>query len=118
MTARKRSASVGMMEDLHMMVCQYMKDRLENSKPDPDAEPEIDPETGEEVPQLFIPLASAELQVIVGFLKNNDITATPDSAALGQLQAEFDKELSDARNAKADALIQSSTTDERAGWFS
>uniref|UniRef100_UPI001F2EE7C7 hypothetical protein n=1 Tax=Escherichia coli TaxID=562 RepID=UPI001F2EE7C7 len=50
------------------------------------------------------PLASADKNVIVTFLKNESITATPDADGMEKLKEEL-KELSDTQRAKVDALV-------------
>ncbi|AYR04397.1 DNA maturase A [Acinetobacter phage vB_AbaP_APK14] len=50
------------------------------------------------------PLASADKNVIVTFLKNENITATPDADGMEKLKEEL-KDLSEAQRAKVDALV-------------
>ena len=109
--ARGKSASVSVLNELHEAIARYMLRRIQSSEPDPNAEMEIDEETGEEIPAFFIPLAASELQVMVTFLNNNKITATPDAEHLKELVDEFNEDLTLARQRKAEALTKVSNND-------
>lgn len=105
----RKSASVSKLNILHEKIADYMIKRLEASEPDPDAEPEYD-EEGEVIEPFFIPLNAAEIGVMVTFLKNNEITATPEVAHMAALTEEFGKTLDEARrtkNAEAITKVQS-----------
>ena len=47
--ARGKSASVSVLNELHEAIARYMLRRIQSSEPDPNAEMEIDEETGEVV---------------------------------------------------------------------
>ncbi len=101
MARNKQSASVSALNELHATIAEYMIKRIRSSVPPDDYEPEYDEETGEELPAFFIPLAASELQVMVSFLNNNKITATPDAEHMATLAQEFSAELDAARQNKA-----------------
>lgn len=107
----KKAASVSTLNALHEAIALYMLERIKASMPDPDAEPMYDDETGEEIPVFFIPLAASELQVMVTFLNNNKITATPDVEHLANLANEFTEDLELARKNKAASLTKVSEND-------
>lgn len=101
MAAKKQSASVGTLNELHAAVAAYMLHRLASSKPPEDADPEDED-------AFFIPLAASELQVMVSFLNNNDITATPDTEHMVALAKEFKDELDKSRALKAERIVANS----------
>lgn len=101
----KKSASVSVLNELHEMLARYMIERLQSSKPDPDAPVEYD-EDGTELPAFFIPLSAGELGVMVTFLNNNKITATPDVEAMKDLVNEFQENLDEARSKRATAITK------------
>ena len=101
MAKKQNSATISTMNELHAAVAVYMLHRIRSSQPPEDVEPD---EEGE-LP-FFIPLAASELQVMVSFLNNNDITATPDTEALVELAQEFKKDLDAARALKATNIVK------------
>ena len=103
MATKKQSASVGTLNELHAAVAAYMLHRLASSKPPEDAELDEDGEL-----PFFIPLAAAELQVMVSFLNNNDITATPDTEHMVALAKEFADDLKTSRELKAQRIVSNS----------
>ncbi len=52
-----------------------------------------------------IPLPAADKSVIAKFLKDNDITADADDESMGLLREEYQDELSEARKARAAAIM-------------
>ena len=114
---RKRSASMGSMEQLHKAVADYMLNRIESSTSAPDAEPEYD-EDGNPIDEFFIPLAASELQVMVSFLKNNNVTASPDDASMGALKSEFDEDMRLKREQAASKIIHDVGDDRVASFLS
>jgi hypothetical protein len=111
MATSKQSASVSTLNTLHEAIAKYMLMRIESSIPNPDAPKEYD-EDGNEIPAFFIPLAASELQVMVTFLNNNNITATPDVEHLEELAKEFTSDLELARQRKAEAITKVSQNDD------
>lgn len=114
--AKRNSASVGTLNALHEAIANYMLERIKASIPDPDAPVEYD-EDGEEIPNFFIPLAASELQVMVTFLNNNKITATPDVEHMANLANEFTEDLKLARQNKAKDLTKITANDEALSAF-
>ena len=108
--SKRNSAKVSVLNELHEAIALYMLERIRNSKPDPDAHVEYD-EDGNELPPFFIPLGASELQVMVTFLNNNKITATPDTEALAELADEFRENLKEARERKAGAVLKVNEND-------
>lgn len=109
--AKRNSASVSLLNELHEAIASYMLARLKASIPDPDAPVEYDEETGEEIPAFFIPLAASELQVMVTFLNNNKITATPDVEHMAALANEFKGDLEAARKERAESITKVNEND-------
>lgn len=110
MTRKQQSASVSALNELHATIAEYMIKRIRSSVPPDDYEPEYD-ENGEEIPAFFIPLAASELQVMVSFLNNNKITATPDAEHMATLAKEFSQELDEARANRARGITKVSDND-------
>ena len=106
-----KAASVSTLNLLHEAIAKYMLARIASSVPDPNAPVEYD-EDGNEIPAFFIPLAASELQVMVTFLNNNKITATPDVEHLAALADEFTEDLELARKQRAEATIKVAQNDE------
>lgn len=98
-------AKVSTLNKLHEALADYFIKRIGLSTPKDDAPVEYDDETGEELPPFFIPLSASELQVMVTFLSNNKISATPDDEKMAELTKEFEKELETARASKANDII-------------
>lgn len=101
MAKKQNAATVSTMNELHAAVAVYMLYRINSARPPEDAEPD---ENGD-LP-FFIPLAASELQVMVSFLNNNDITATPDTEALVELAKEFADDLKAQRALKASNIVK------------
>lgn len=59
-----------------------------------------------------IPMASADKSVIVTFLKNNDITASPDEDDLDNLREEFQQLTDERKRKKALDLIDAASKAE------
>lgn len=109
--ARAKSASVSVLNELHQMLAEYFILRIQSAKPDPNAPKEYD-DDGNELPPFFIPLAASELQVMVTFLNNNKITATPDVEHLANLANEFKTDMQDIRSNRAKLITTANAADE------
>lgn len=109
---KKGGASVSKLEMLHEYLTDYFIERLRSSKPDPNAEPDYD-EEGNELEPFFIPLNAAEIGVIVTFLKNNEITASPAVAHMAELASEFKDDIAEARRTRnAEAITKVQANDQ------
>lgn len=109
----RKSASVSKLNILHEMLADYFIERLQSSKPDPDAPPEYD-EDGNELPPFCIPLNAAEIGVMVTFLKNNEITASPEVEYMAEMASEFKEDLAEARRTKnAEAITKVQSNDSQ-----
>lgn len=107
-------AKVSRLNQLHEAIADYMIERINASKPDPNAPVEYD-DDGKELPPFFIPLAASELQVMVTFLNNNKISATPDDEKLAALSDEFKEDLENARRNRAEAITKVQQNDSVLG---
>lgn len=58
-----------------------------------------------------IPLPAADKSVIAKFLKDNDITADADSTEMQDLRDEFEDELAQKRQARAEELLKKAGAD-------
>lgn len=87
MAAKKGGASVAKLNTLHELLTDMFIQDLQMSIED------------------GIPMSSADKSVIVTFLKNNDITATPDEAGLTELRESFQSITDEKRKEKAMALV-------------
>lgn len=94
------AASVSKLNLVHELLAEYFIERLQSSKPDPNAPKEFD-EEGNELAPFFIPLNAAELGVMVAFLKNNDVTATPDTEEMREIAMAFKDEIAEARRTQS-----------------
>lgn len=86
----KKPANSETMNSLHEAVAQALTGLLKGR---PIVTTEIDPETGDPTDKVeYAPPSAAELNVIVKFLKDNNITATPEqSSAVAGLEAALAK---------------------------
>lgn len=60
--------------------------------------------------QESIPMSASDKAVIVSFLKNEDITATPDEAQIDGLRAQFQEFQDEGRKAKAMSILNEAST--------
>lgn len=85
----KRAASKDVLNELHAALAAMMLAEIAECK-----------EGG-------YPMAAADKNAIIAFLKNNDITAEPSQDTITNLKEAF-ADASDALKAKADAIVQAS----------
>lgn len=60
-----------------------------------------------------IPMAASDKGVIVAFLKNNNITADPDTEQMQKLDEEFKKQAEIERASRAKAILAQKGDDDR-----
>lgn len=60
-----------------------------------------------------IPMAASDKGVIVAFLKNNNITADPDTEKMQKLDEEFKKQAEIERASRAKAILAQKGDDDR-----
>ena len=89
------SAKVSRLAELHSMLAEL---KIEDIK--------IAREEG-------IPMAASDKGVIVAFLKNNNITADPDTEEMQKLDSEFRKQAEIERASRAKAMLEQKGDDDR-----
>ena len=89
------SAKVSKLSELHEMLAELMIEDIRIAR-----------EEG-------IPMAASDKGVIVAFLKNNNITADPDTEEMQKLDAEFKKQAEIERASRAKAILAQKGEDDR-----
>ena len=89
------SAKVSRLAELHSMLAELMIEDIKIAR-----------EEG-------IPMAASDMGVIVAFLKNNNITADPDTEEMQKLDSEFRKQAEIERASRAKAMLEQKGDDDR-----
>ena len=101
------SATVDELNGLHGAIAKYLAGRVRDSTADPDDEDDF-----------RLPLATGEVANIISFLKNNNISAAPDTEEIKELNEEFKNDIEARRIAKEAKLFTATAEElEQASWL-